>query len=75
MTAYGTIERAVTAMRDGASDYLVKPFEAEELIAASSASSARRRRRLATRRWPPTHAAARRWSWRARAAQTTSPCC
>jgi two-component system response regulator FlrC len=33
MTAYGTIERAVTAMRDGASDYLVKPFEAEELIA------------------------------------------
>jgi two-component system response regulator FlrC len=33
MTAYGTIERAVTAMRDGATDYLVKPFEAEELIA------------------------------------------
>jgi two-component system response regulator FlrC len=33
MTAYGTIERAVTAMRDGACDYLVKPFEAEELIA------------------------------------------
>jgi two-component system response regulator FlrC len=33
MTAYGTIDRAVTAMRDGASDYLVKPFEAEELIA------------------------------------------
>jgi two-component system response regulator FlrC len=33
MTAYGTIGRAVTAMRDGACDYLVKPFEAEELIA------------------------------------------
>ena len=32
MTAYGTIEKAVSAMRDGAEDYLVKPFEAEVLI-------------------------------------------
>jgi two-component system response regulator FlrC len=32
MTAYGTIEQAVDAMRDGAVDYLVKPFEAEVLI-------------------------------------------
>src|SRR5690606_34319841 len=31
MTAYGTIEQAVDAMRDGAVDYLVKPFEADEL--------------------------------------------
>ena len=31
MTAHGTIENAVTVMRNGASDYLVKPFEAEEL--------------------------------------------
>jgi len=31
MTAYGTIEQAVAAMRDGAVDYLVKPFEAEDL--------------------------------------------
>ncbi|HET8699086.1 MAG TPA: sigma-54 dependent transcriptional regulator [Gammaproteobacteria bacterium] len=31
MTAYGTIEQAVAAMRDGAVDYLVKPFEADEL--------------------------------------------
>jgi two-component system response regulator FlrC len=29
MTAYGTIEQAVAAMRDGAADYIVKPFEAE----------------------------------------------
>ena len=28
MTAYGTIESAVEAMRLGAEDYLVKPFEA-----------------------------------------------
>ena len=31
MTAYGTIQQAVDAMRDGAVDYLVKPFEAEVL--------------------------------------------
>jgi two-component system response regulator FlrC len=33
MTAYGTIQQAVEAMREGASDYLVKPFEAEVLVA------------------------------------------
>jgi two-component system response regulator FlrC len=32
MTAYGSIEKAVEAMRDGAVDYLVKPFEAEVLV-------------------------------------------
>jgi len=32
ITAYGTVERAVEAMRDGAVDYLVKPFEAEVLV-------------------------------------------
>ena len=32
ITAYGTIEKAVEAMRDGAVDYLSKPFEAEVLI-------------------------------------------
>jgi two-component system response regulator FlrC len=31
MTACGTIDQAVAAMRDGAVDYVVKPFEAEEL--------------------------------------------
>lgn len=31
MTAYGTIENAVDAMRNGASDYLVKPFAADAL--------------------------------------------
>ncbi|MCW9014737.1 MAG: sigma-54 dependent transcriptional regulator [Gammaproteobacteria bacterium] len=33
MTAYGTIEKAVDAMRMGASDYLVKPFEADDFLA------------------------------------------
>ncbi|NOZ52439.1 MAG: sigma-54-dependent Fis family transcriptional regulator [Gammaproteobacteria bacterium] len=32
MTAYGTIQKAVEAMRDGAVDYLTKPFEAEVLV-------------------------------------------
>ncbi|HSB72403.1 MAG TPA: sigma-54 dependent transcriptional regulator [Candidatus Methylomirabilis sp.] len=32
MTAYGTIQSAVAAMKAGASDYLVKPFSTEELI-------------------------------------------
>ncbi len=32
MTAYGTIEKAVQAMHEGANDYLVKPFEADTLL-------------------------------------------
>lgn len=32
MTAYGSIQKAVKAMQEGAVDYLVKPFEAEVLI-------------------------------------------
>lgn len=32
MTAYGTIEQAVDAMREGAADYLVKPIEADALL-------------------------------------------
>ena len=32
MTAYGTIESAVDAMRLGAADYLVKPFETAEVL-------------------------------------------
>ena len=32
MTAYGTVQKAVQAMREGAADYLVKPIEAEALI-------------------------------------------
>ena len=32
MTAYGTIENAVGVMREGASDYLVKPFPATDLL-------------------------------------------
>jgi two-component system response regulator FlrC len=33
VTAYGTVERAVAAMKNGAVDYLVKPFEPGALVA------------------------------------------
>lgn len=36
MTAYGSIDKAVEAMKYGAADYLVKPFEAAELQARVS---------------------------------------
>ena len=32
MTAYGSIEKAVAAIRNGAVDYLVKPFDADVLV-------------------------------------------
>jgi two-component system, response regulator FlrC len=32
MTAYGTVAQAVAAMREGATDYIVKPFDAHVLI-------------------------------------------
>ena len=32
MTAFGTIQQAVRALQDGATDYLVKPFEPEVLV-------------------------------------------
>ncbi|MDH5358589.1 MAG: sigma-54 dependent transcriptional regulator [Gammaproteobacteria bacterium] len=32
MTAYGTVQGAVDAMHEGASDYLIKPFEADDLL-------------------------------------------
>ncbi len=45
MTAYGTIAQAVSAMREGATDYIVKPFDAQALIDMA-------RRQLAARAAP-----------------------
>ena len=36
MTAFGSVPQAVQAMREGASDYLIKPFEAEVLLSKVS---------------------------------------
>jgi len=36
MTAYGTVEKAVEAMKTGAYDYILKPFKNEELLATIS---------------------------------------
>jgi two-component system response regulator FlrC len=42
MTAYGTVAHAVAAMREGATDYLVKPFDARSLIDMARRQLARR---------------------------------
>ena len=43
MTAYGTIETAVQAMKDGADDYILKPFTPDELELAVERAIERRR--------------------------------
>jgi two-component system, response regulator FlrC len=45
MTAFGTVAQAVAAMREGATDYIVKPFDAQALIEMA-------RRQLAARTAP-----------------------
>jgi nitrogen regulation protein NR(I) len=43
MTAHGTTETAIQAMKLGACDYLVKPFEGDELLDLASSAVARSR--------------------------------
>ena len=38
MTAFGTVERAVSALQAGAADFLVKPFDNDRLIASVAAA-------------------------------------
>jgi two-component system response regulator FlrC len=57
MTAYGTVAQAVAAMREGATDYIVKPFDAPALIEMA-------RRQLALRVVPNELVAADRESRR-----------
>ncbi|MFI4891685.1 MAG: sigma-54-dependent transcriptional regulator [Steroidobacterales bacterium] len=42
MTAYGTVAKAVAAMQGGATDYIVKPFEARALIEMAQRQLAQR---------------------------------
>ncbi|MBI5496851.1 MAG: sigma-54-dependent Fis family transcriptional regulator [Deltaproteobacteria bacterium] len=46
MTAYGTVETAVEAMRQGAADYLTKPINMDELLLVLDRVLERRRLRL-----------------------------
>jgi two-component system NtrC family response regulator len=50
VTAYGTIARAVEAVRAGADDYLAKPFERQALLLAVERTLARRRLERENRR-------------------------
>jgi DNA-binding NtrC family response regulator len=43
MTAYASVETAIVAMREGAYDYLTKPFQTEELLLLISRLEERRR--------------------------------
>ena len=43
MTAYGAVDSALDAIRDGVADYLLKPFRAEELLRVVEPALARRR--------------------------------
>ncbi|HET9959191.1 MAG TPA: sigma-54 dependent transcriptional regulator [Polyangiaceae bacterium] len=46
MTAFGTVQRAVAAMKAGAYDYLSKPFEPDEALLVVERAAERRRLRL-----------------------------
>jgi two-component system NtrC family response regulator len=67
MTAYGTIERVVEAMRRGAYDFIVKPFERADLVrsiqrAAERTLLLRENQRLShslTRQYQPEHIVAK----------------
>ncbi len=46
MTAYGTLDSAITALRQGASDYLLKPSSLKEIVRAAQQGLAVRQARL-----------------------------
>ena len=61
ITANGSINRAVEAMRGGAFDFLVKPFDDRRLTSAvENARATARDRSASARRLPPSRTGARR---------------
>lgn len=75
MTAYGAVDRAVEAMRQGAADYLVKPFEARallDLVARHAWASCRAARRMV--RWPWSRPAGSCWNWPRGSRAAIPPC-
>ena len=72
MTAYGTVAQAVAAMREGATDYIVKPFDAQALIEMARRQLARGSRRTS---WSPSIRSRSAWCrWRARSPRTMRRC-
>jgi len=61
MTAYGSIESAVAAMRAGAYDYVTKPFRAEEILKV--VTKALEQRRLQQEVWRLRREVERRYSF------------
>jgi len=49
MTAFGTVEKAVTAMKKGAFDYILKPFKNEEILVTIAKALEHRRLILSNR--------------------------
>ncbi len=73
MTAYGTVAQAVAAMREGATDYIVKPFDAQALDRDGAAPIGRARHAERTGRGRSRSRSG--WClWRARSRRTTPPC-
>ena len=60
MTAFAAVQDAVAAVKDGAHDYLTKPFDIDEIPCASSAS-------------PSTGPSCASWTKRARSWPSTAP--
>ena len=52
MTAYGSVERAVEAIREGAYDYLTKPFDPDQVVLVLARALEKRRSQGKTRRAP-----------------------
>jgi len=50
MTAFGTVEKAVSAMKKGAFDYILKPFKNDEILVTIAKALEHRRLILANRR-------------------------
>lgn len=74
MTAFGTIRSAVQAVRDGAIEYLAKPFEPAALVSLIG-QLLPRRSTAATCRWPRIRARASCWRWPPGWRTAASACC
>lgn len=73
MTGYGTVESAMRCVRQGAFDYVTKPFDTKALLATVAAAAASARRRAPGSHGRPAVADAEATAPAAAAAPPTSP--